>query len=89
MTDLRERVARAIAERHFRRRFAGEASEAHIARNVDANWNLFLEDADAAIAVCREHFAGVADADPRTGYEPYEAVERIVKAIRAEGGNKG
>lgn len=41
--------------------------------------------ADAAILVCREHFAALADADNRHGYEPYEAVDRIVKAIRSEG----
>ena len=69
---LREKVARALAiedDEEF-----GEHS-----------WDAYLPMADAAIAVCREHFAALADADNRHGYEPYEAVDRIVKTIRTDG----
>jgi len=73
---LREKVARALAiqdDEEF-----GEHS-----------WDSYLPMADAAIRVCREHFAGVAEAENKLPAElrclDHATANAIASAIRAEG----
>lgn len=87
MSELREKVARAIARAECVRNteYVPEVYE-------ETQWEYFLSRADAAILVCREHFAGVAeskiddDCEGDRECEGENVMCRIIaQAIRSEG----
>ena len=49
-----ERVARALATKHYADRFDKPAEDDHVQMNVDAGWGIFAEDARLAIEAMRE-----------------------------------
>lgn len=49
MSEMVERVARAMCEKHYSERFGPSAENNHVKMNVDGNWHLFTGAARAAI----------------------------------------
>ena len=44
-----ERAARAVAARHYAKRFGKPASDPHVVMNANGNWGIFVDDARTAI----------------------------------------
>lgn len=56
MSDtMLERVARALATKHYADRFAKAADDPHVQMNAGANWHIFGDDARAAIEAIGEY----------------------------------
>lgn len=63
MSEMVERVARAIAEAHYARKYHPQACgpQARVAWLVDRYWPNWTDDAQAAIAAMREPTEGMLD----------------------------
>lgn len=62
MTTMIEKVARALAAKHYADRFSKAANDEHVNMNVDGNWPIFTDDAKVAIQAMREPSEKVLDA---------------------------
>ena len=86
-----EKVARALAKRHYMERFGVEKISVHIQMNINANMEIFRADARAAIEAMREptvamHKAGTIrddGADPTNAKGVYSV---MIDAALKEGG---
>lgn len=79
--NMIEKVARGIATKHYEKRFHPSKIE-QIKANVDANWNIFIEEAKAAIAAMREPTEEMIESCMLTGGEKYNGPsKRILKEM--------
>ena len=51
MTSKTEKIARALAAAHYVERLQKPESDAHVQKNVDANWQTWIQQADIALDV--------------------------------------
>ena len=54
MSEMIERGARALAAKHYAKRFNRPADDPNVVGNVHANWNIFADDARTVIEAMRE-----------------------------------
>lgn len=67
MNEMVERVARALAARHYALRFAAATTDEIVLKNVDANWQMFDMEAITAIKAMREPTETMSDAADNWG----------------------
>lgn len=81
MTEMVERVARALAVHHYAKRFSKPLDDSHVVMNAAANWNIFAEQAAEAIKAMRIPSKAMIDAveaeEDRRGYiaSAYESMD--------------
>jgi nucleoside diphosphate kinase len=54
MSYMIERVSRALAAKHYAKRFDRPLDDDHVLMNVNGNWQIFSVDAQTAIEAMRE-----------------------------------
>lgn len=67
MSEMVERVAVALARKHYADRFNKDANSDHVNLNVSNNWHLFMADARTAIKAMREPTEEMCDAPADAG----------------------
>jgi hypothetical protein len=97
MTDLRELVARGIAKHNPPTCDGPACSCAYECERADDSWSAWLDEADAAISICRDHYARVAEAkavaflspeyatgQPMSSFSERFACGQVASAIRGD-----
>jgi hypothetical protein len=74
-----EKVARAICERHYSKRFNKTIDHIHVQMNVKANWTDFVQDARAAIEAMREPSPAMMEAFWEAGSESWGGTNPVLR----------
>lgn len=78
--NMIEKVARALATKHYCKRFDRQSHEAYVIGNVNDNWNIFAEDVRTALEALRDP----SDELLLAPGEPYR-IQKAVYVSREEG----
>lgn len=83
MTDLREKVARALAEKAFIRSYQGDPNHTirHFEWYIQERWSLYLDEADAAIAAVLEALKEPTEAMVQAGGNVHTYDIELEKAV--------